>query len=100
MSARRNLSPARGSELAFQRNGSTRRWRRIRARVLWARPFCEVEGCRRIALHVDHVIPLVDGGDDSLLQALCPQHHMIKTADENRRRRIEREWPASAWEVE
>jgi 5-methylcytosine-specific restriction endonuclease McrA len=39
--------------------------------------------------HVDHVVPLADGGDDasSNMQALCAVCHAIKTADENQRRR-------------
>lgn len=38
--------------------------------------------------HVDHVLPLADGGADTLdnMQALCADCHMDKTADENMRR--------------
>jgi 5-methylcytosine-specific restriction endonuclease McrA len=38
--------------------------------------------------HVDHVVPLADGGEDALtnMQALCADCHMAKTSEENIRR--------------
>jgi 5-methylcytosine-specific restriction endonuclease McrA len=38
--------------------------------------------------HIDHVVPLADGGADDLqnMQALCADCHMTKTVEENIRR--------------
>ena len=42
----------------------------------------------RALWHVDHVVPLADGGPDELgnMQALCADCHADKTSDENARR--------------
>ena len=44
--------------------------------------------CGRPARHVDHVVPLADGGsnDAANLQPLCVQCHHAKTAREHRER--------------
>ena len=58
------------------RNGSTRQWRKTRARVLerdgWR---CQV--CGELAQEVDHLIPVADGGPDVLsnLRAVCRAHN-------------------------
>lgn len=43
-----------------RRNGSTRRWRQVRAEVLRTRPVCEIRGpgCTLRANSVDHIIPI------------------------------------------
>lgn len=54
-------------------------WERLRAKFLKMYPRCAVHGCRRKALHVDHVVPVkVDPGrrlDWYNLQSLCHHHH-------------------------
>ncbi len=48
--------------------------------------------CRRVVYgkhaHVDHILPLEDGGTDDLLnlQVLCDEDHGRKTRDEQRRK--------------
>lgn len=45
-------------------------------------PMCEQPGCPRLADHVDHVVPLAEGGDrydPSNYQSLCRPHHNKKT---------------------
>jgi len=66
------------------RVSSTRRgygyeWRKTRAAFLLRNPQCEV--CGRQATDVDHIIPRRDGGTDDWanLQALCHEHHSMKT---------------------
>lgn len=66
-------------------------WRARRERILVRDCFrCQV--CRRVVsgrqAHVDHRLPLEDGGtdDDSNLQVLCDKHHGAKTRAEQRRR--------------
>jgi len=66
-------------------------WRAKRERILTRDAFtCAV--CGRVIggaeAHVDHVIPLEDGGtdDDANLQVLCAADHGRKTRAEQRRR--------------
>jgi 5-methylcytosine-specific restriction enzyme A len=62
-------------------NGSTGRWRRLRARKLGDSPTCEWPGCRARATEVDHVDPLKDGGARfvwSNLRSLCHDHHVAR----------------------
>lgn len=57
---------------AWRGGGSTAAWRRLRALVLSAEPICRL--CKRApATEVDHIVPRVLGGADSLsnLQPLC-----------------------------
>lgn len=67
-------------------------WRRLRARVLAEHPQCQAMSppppgqpptpCHRPATEVDHIRPIALGGaflDPSNLQALCAEHHEIKT---------------------
>jgi 5-methylcytosine-specific restriction endonuclease McrA len=70
------------------------RWRRLRARLLRDRPWCEdPAGCREAATDVDHVVPIAAGGDpwdEGNLRPLCHRHHSRKTATIDRRRERER----------
>lgn len=78
--AGRNTRRARS--LAVYRSA---RWRRLRARVLRDRPWCEHPGCRLAATDVDHIIRIEDGGnpwDENNLQPLCHAHHSAKTRRE------------------
>lgn len=62
----------------------------IRARVLSANPLCvmcQAKGIVTIAVEVDHIIALTNGGaedrhDDSNRQGLCLSCHELKTADD------------------
>jgi 5-methylcytosine-specific restriction protein A len=61
------------------------RWRRLRRRILRARPWCATLGCPNLATDVDHIVALRDGGepwDETNLQPLCAKHHDQKTARE------------------
>lgn len=43
---------------------------------------CEWRGCRRLAVEVDHITPVSQGGDRydwNNLQSLCHAHHERKT---------------------
>jgi 5-methylcytosine-specific restriction protein A len=67
--------------------GYDRDWRKIRGAFLANHPFCadpfgDHQGVRVRARHVDHVVPLSEGGahDTRNLQPLCHQCHSRKTA--------------------
>lgn len=47
------------------RNGSTRRWRTVRARVLRRDPLCllNLPGCTTVSTTADHILPVARGGD-------------------------------------
>lgn len=66
--------------------GSTRQSRRERAQVLAAWPICYLQypGCTTVATEDDHVIPLSQGGSDSLdnRRGACRQCHRIKSQRE------------------
>lgn len=64
-------------------------WRRLRLMVLRRNPFCTVEGCDLVAVDVDHIKPVAEGGEDSFdnLQGLCRHHHGVKTKWESRGKR-------------
>jgi 5-methylcytosine-specific restriction endonuclease McrA len=58
------------------RNGSTRAWRDLREQILLRdRGACVL--CGRLAVEVDHIIPLSEGGSDSPgnLRSLCAPCH-------------------------
>ena len=58
-------------------------WREMRARQLAEHPTCVV--CGQSARHVDHVIPIAEGGSLSgPLQSLCKEHHRRKTQNESK----------------
>lgn len=73
---------------------SSRLWRdKVRITQLFLFPWCnkcEIDGEEPTeAEQVDHIIPLEDGGepfDPANLQSLCFRCHVIKSADENRKR--------------
>ncbi|MDD7812613.1 HNH endonuclease signature motif containing protein [Mycobacterium sp. CSUR Q5927] len=47
-----------------------------------AHPICEWPDCRRLVDHVDHIVPLAEGGDrydHDNMQSLCEPHHTQKT---------------------
>lgn len=49
-----------------------------RRKKILADPFCEYDGCERLAEHVHHMKPIEDGGDRYAmdnLQSLCAAHH-------------------------
>ncbi|WP_084211107.1 HNH endonuclease signature motif containing protein [Pseudonocardia acaciae] len=67
-------------------NGSTRRWRRLRAAKLADQPLCEQ--CGALAHEVDHITSLGEGGDRydwTNLQSLCTPCHQAKTLAESAR---------------
>ena len=59
-----------------QRNGSTRRWRTLRARILAASDICHICG-QPGADAVDHLVPKSRGGTDDPSN-LAPAHHDIE----------------------
>lgn len=64
---------------------SSRPWRRIRQRVLIRDTYkCQKCGIVDAHMEVDHIIPLMKGGDDkeSNLQTLCKICHALKTSNE------------------
>lgn len=66
---------------------SSARWRKLRARFLRSNPICfgYPGACSELAVVVDHIKPISDGGAKlawSNLQALCPSCHGRKTAAE------------------
>lgn len=69
---------------------NSKAWRRTREDVLNKNPMCvvcEADGKLTEANHVDHIIPIRDGGHrwkHSNLQSLCIRCHSIKTRKENR----------------
>jgi 5-methylcytosine-specific restriction endonuclease McrA len=62
------------AEVRKTRRESTRRWRKRRAEVL-ARAAGRCERCGAVATDAHHVVPVVKGGDDSTLMALCEDCH-------------------------
>ncbi len=62
-----------------RRDGSTRQWRRLRELVL-ARDQYTCQGCGQPAEHVDHIIPVAQGGRDlpENCQALCARCNLAK----------------------
>jgi 5-methylcytosine-specific restriction protein A len=66
-------------------------WRARRLRILTRDAFA-CAACSRVAYakaaHVDHIVPLEEGGtdDDANLQVLCHACHGRKTREEQRRR--------------
>lgn len=68
-------------------------WRRLRNAYIRAHPWCEdpdgVHPRRQRATHVDHVVPISQGGarlDKANLQSLCMSCHSRKTALERNAR--------------
>lgn len=66
----------------------TRRWRALRRRVLAEQPLC-ADGCGQLAVEVDHVKPVEDGGamwERANLQGLAHACHSRKTREDVARR--------------
>ena len=67
----------------------TQRWKDLRDRILSHRPLCEqctARGLTEIATQVDHIIPIVEGGNPTSmdnLQPICATCHSRKTRLEN-----------------
>jgi 5-methylcytosine-specific restriction protein A len=62
-----------------------RRWVALRSTLLRKEPlcrFCRFQGRTSVAVEIDHVIPLEQGGSDAYdnLQPLCASCHLEKTA--------------------
>ena len=63
-------------------------WRKLRAKVLMERPLCEEclkKGLVVPAQVVDHIVPIVKGGEplnESNLQPLCHRCHNAKSAND------------------
>lgn len=66
--------PSEGSRCPAHtiRNGSTRTWRKVRVLIL-ARDRYTCQLCGQPAQHVDHIMPLAEGGTDAArnLRATC-----------------------------
>lgn len=66
------------------------RWQRLRRMVLSAQPLCvecQRQGSTTLAVDVDHIIPIAQGGavlDETNLQPLCRSCHNRKTRNEQR----------------
>jgi len=86
----RRLKVASTKETAHYRSAD---WHATRRAVI-VRDAARCRVCLRVVsgreLHVDHILPLEDGGTDSLtnLQVLCREHHSQKTIAEQRRRGV------------
>jgi 5-methylcytosine-specific restriction endonuclease McrA len=64
----------------------TQAWKRARRAALLRQPRCR---CGLPALHVHHIVPLVEGGamfDPANLEPICPRCHAIETGKLHRRR--------------
>jgi 5-methylcytosine-specific restriction endonuclease McrA len=62
---------------------SSRKWRGMRMQVLREQPWCAADGCNSLALEVDHIVPIEEGGapfERANLVAYCKKHHSSKTA--------------------
>jgi 5-methylcytosine-specific restriction endonuclease McrA len=61
-------------------------WKIARDEHLREEPNCRV--CDQPATHVDHIVPIAEGGadlDPANLRSICRQHHKSKTLDESHR---------------
>lgn len=83
-----------------RRRGSARKrgydgaWEAVRAEILEEEPECrrcKAANRLKVAVMVDHIVPLEDGGarlDKDNLQPLCRDCHAVKTAEDLQRRRM------------
>lgn len=89
---RRELPPKVELKGGSAERGYDAKWQRLRAAVLAREPFCrrcDSKGIVTEAVHVDHIVPLSEGGarlEDTNLQPLCVQCHVEKTAEDVARR--------------
>jgi 5-methylcytosine-specific restriction protein A len=69
--------------------GYTRRWTGLSRRYRRFVPYCELryEGCQRVAVDVDHTVPLRAGGRSvwANCTAVCRPCHARKTAEDRER---------------
>lgn len=75
-------------------------WRRFRAEVLDARPYCEHKGCNELATDVDHINTIEEGGEafsEDNVASLCHPHHSAKTATIDRAKLSARDVTPSAY---
>lgn len=88
--SRRRAAPVHRGR--FSRVYFTKRWARLRKGFLEQNPFCAhclKEGRYVLAVDVDHIIEIADGGLEyelSNLQGLCKRHHGIKSHQARRSR--------------
>jgi len=63
-------------------NGSTRRWREIRKRIIARDQVCQLCGLDEGQMHIDHIIPKSKGGSDidSNLRLLCKSCNLRRGA--------------------
>lgn len=75
----RQYSQSRPSPI---QQGYDYKWRKLSAAFLKRFPWCMAPGCTERAQHVDHIIPLKEGGtsEPDNLQALCRAHHSQRHA--------------------
>lgn len=78
---------AQTAKPAARKRTRGRAWMQIRERVLSREPLCREcakVGETRVAVQVDHIVPLSRGGSDEMtnLQPLCQVHHDEKSARE------------------
>lgn len=83
-----------------QRNGSTRRWRTVRLRVIKRDPLCLIAlpGCTTVSTTADHIVPVARGGElydlDNLRGACFPCN--LKKSD-RLDEEIEQPFASRAW---
>ena len=73
-------APQRDARQSSTQRGYGAEWRKVRAAHLRAQPNCVQ--CGDVAEHVDHILPLAQGGTHAAanLQSLCQRCHSRKTA--------------------
>ena len=87
-------APAFGSTRIYNADIHTTRWRKLRKHHLSQHPtcaMCERMGRITVAVMVDHINPIAEGGemwDENNLQSLCAHCHKIKTNKEISRRKL------------
>jgi 5-methylcytosine-specific restriction endonuclease McrA len=78
--------PSWGS--STRRPTTTAAYQRLRLWVFAEQDYlCAWPGCGRLAVELDHIVAVSDGGGDEPenLQGLCVEHHRAKTQAESRR---------------
>lgn len=58
-------------------------WRKLRNYKININPMCEIKGCNKIGHTIDHINPILQGGELlslSNLQTLCKFHNAVKTS--------------------
>jgi 5-methylcytosine-specific restriction endonuclease McrA len=89
--------PFENVERPESENYSTRRWKKIRYEVLRKEPLCRIcqsKGITTPAVTVDHILSITDGGSFwsyANLQPLCAKCHKIKTYQDMKKRRLNKQ---------